>query len=175
MAVRMRLVVLGLLAVGLIVGLSACMGFFQNTAQTPTLIIGKPAVSGNRGEVLISVTNMPNQGLASIQIGKVGNEAITFTNIDASSIKATGLNGFRVLTQDFATIAGKGCLLAVNPSAGSVGGTIVKITFEVTGANPALGIADADKGKVDLGTALNTLIAQGTWALSSNAADYYAK
>jgi len=172
MAVRMRLVVLGLLAVGLIVGLSACMGFFQNTAQTPTLIIGKPAVSGNRGEVLISVTNMPNQGLASIAIDDKG---ITFDDIDASSIKATGLNGFRVLTQDFATIAGKGCLLAVNPSAGSVGGTIVKITFEVTGANPALGIADADKGKVDLGTALNTLIAQGTWALSSNAADYYAK
>jgi len=45
----------------------------------------------------------------------------------------------------------------------------------VTGANPALGIADGDKSKVDLGSALNTLIAQGTWTLSSNETEYYAK
>lgn len=171
-AVRMRLVVLGLLAVGLILALTACIGHWFTPKQEATLIIGKPAVSGNRGEVLISVTNMPNQGLASIAIANLG---ITYTNITPASISATGLNGFRVLAQDFTTTAGKGRLVAANPTSGSVGGTIIKITFEVTGANPALGIADADKGKVDLGTALNTLIAQGTWTLSSNATDYYAK
>lgn len=167
---RLRLVGAGFLTVGLIVGLSACMGFFQNTAQTPTLIIGKLALSGNRGEVLISVANMPNKGLASIAIDDKG---ITFDDIEAASIEVTGLNGFTVLAQDFTTTAGNGRLVAANPTSGSVGGTIIKVTFEVTGANPAFGIADADKGKVDLGSALNTLIT--TWDLSSNAADYYAK
>ena len=65
--------------------------------------------------------------------------------------------------------------MAANATSGSVGGTIIKIMFETTGANPAFGIADADKVKVTLGSALNTLIAQWVWNLSSNATDYYAK
>ena len=172
MGARTRLVVVGMLAVSLILGLTACMGAWFTQKQTPTLIIGKLALSGNRGEVLISVANMLHEGLASIAIDDKG---ITYTNIKGSSIKATGLNGFTVLAQDFTSTAGKGRLVAANPTSGSVGGTIIKITFEVTGANPALGIADADKVKVTLGSALNTLIAQGAWDLSSNAADYYAK
>jgi len=170
MGAKIRLIVLSLLALGLVLGLTACMGHWFTPKQAATLIIGKLVVSGNRGEVVISVANMPNQGLASIAIDDQG---ITFNDIDAASIDATGLNGFTVLASDFTTTAGKGCLVAANPTSGSVGGTIVKITFEVTGANPAFGIADADKGKVDLGTALDTLIT--AWDLSSNAADYYAK
>ena len=170
-AVRARTVVLGLLAVGLILGLTACTGLL-GTQQAATLIIGKLVASGNRGEVLISVTNMPNQGVASIAIDDQG---ITFNDINAASIVAAGLNGFTVLAQDFTTTAGKGSLAASNPTSGSVGGTIIKLTFEVTGANPAFGIELTEKVKVDLGSALNTLIAQGTWTLSSNAADYYAK
>jgi len=171
-AVRMRLVVLGLLAVGLILALTACMGHWFTPKQEATLIIGKLALSGNRGEVLISVTNMPNQGLASIAIDDQG---ITFDDIEAASIEVTGLNGFTVLAQDFTTTAGNGRLVAANPTSGSVGGTILKITFETTGANPRLTIEQADKEKVTLGSALNTLIAQGAWNLSSNATDYYAK
>jgi len=172
MGARIRLVVVGLLAVGLILGITACMGGWFTPQQVATLIVGKPVVSGNRGEVVISVTNMPNQGLASIAIDDKG---ITFDDIEAASIEVTGLNGFTVLAQDFTTTAGNGRLVAANPTSGSVGGTIIKVTFEVTGANPAFGIADAGKGKVDLGSALNTLIAQGAWNLSSNATDYYAK
>jgi len=169
MAARTRLIVVAMLALGLILGLTACMGQWFTPKQVATLIIGKLVASGNRGEVLISVTNMPNQGLASIAIDDKG---ITYTNIKASSIVAAGLNGFTVLAQDFTT-ANKGRLVAANPTSGSVGGTIIKITFEVTGANPAFGIVAADKGKVTLGSALNTLIT--AWTLSSNAADYYAK
>ena len=169
-AARPQLAVVCLLMVGLLLAISSCMGFFQNTAQAPTLIIGKPALSGNRGEVFISVADMPNKGLASIAIDDKG---ITFDDIKASSIEAEGLNGFRVLASDFTTTANKGCLVAINPNSGSVGGTIIKVTFEVTGANPIFGIADADKGKVELGSALNTLIS--TWDLSSNETDYYAK
>jgi len=170
MGARTRLIVVAMLALGLILGLSACMGAWFTQEQRATLIIGKPMITGNRGEVLISVANMPNKGLASIAID---NEGITYTNIKDASIEATGLNGFTVLAQDFTTTANKGRLVAANPTSGSVGGTIIKVTFEVTGANPAFGIAD--KGKVTLGSALNTLISQGTWNLSSNATDYYAK
>jgi len=170
MGARTRLVVAGCLAVGLVLGLTACMGHWFGQQQNPTLIIGKLALSGNRGEVLISVANMPNKGLASIAIDDSG---ITYTNIKASSIEATGLNGFTVLAQDFTTTTGKGRLVAANPTSGSVGGTIIKVTFEVTGANPTFEIQVGDKGKVTLGSALNTLIT--TWDLSSNAADYYAK
>lgn len=158
-------------ASGLVVGLTACMGHWFTPEQGATLIIGKPAVFGNRGEVLISVTDMPDQGLASIAIDDQG---ITYNgDIDAASIEAEGLNGFTVLAQDFTTTANKGRLVAANPLSGSVGGTILKITFEVIGANPAFGIEDADKGKVEMGSHLNTLIT--TWDLSSRVADYYAK
>jgi len=170
MGARTRLIVVAMLALGLILGLTACMGQWFTPKQVATLIIGKLVASGNRGEVLISVTNMPNQGLASIAIDDKG---ITFNDINAASIVATGLNGFTVLTQDFTTTADKGRLVAANPTSGSVGGTIIKITFEVMGANPTFEIQAGDKGKVTLGTALNTLIT--TWDLSSNAADYYAK
>jgi len=170
MGAKIRLIVLSLLALGLVLGLTACMGGWFTQEHKATLIIGKPVVSGNRGEVVISVADMPNQGLASIAIDDQG---ITFNDIKAASIEATGLNGFTVLAQDFTTTADKGRLVAANPTSGSVGGTVIKITFEVTGANPTFGIADADKGKVTLGSALNTLIT--AWTLSSNAADYYAK
>ena len=169
-AAGVRLVALSMLAVGLLLSLFACMGHWYGQQQNPTLIIGKLAVSGNRGEVLISVINMPDNGLASIAIDDKG---ITYTNIKESSIVTTGLNGFTVLAQDFTTTAGKGRLVAANPTSGSVGGTIIKITFEVTGANPTFGIEQADKGKVTLGSDLNTLITP--WDLSSNVADYYAK
>ena len=172
MGAKTRLIVVLMLALGLILGLTACMGHWFTPKQAATLIIGKLMASGNRGEVVISVANMPNQGLASISINNLG---ITYTNITPASIVATGLNGFTVLAQDFTTTANKGRLVAANPTSGSVGGTIIKITFEVTGANPAFGIAVGDKNKVDLGSALNTLIAQGAWNLSSNATDYYAK
>ena len=119
--VRMRLVVLGLLSVGLIVALTACMGQWFTHEQKATLIIGQVVLTGNRGEVLVSVTNMPQEGLASIAIDNLG---ITYINIKDASIEATGLNGFDVLAQDFTTTPGKGRLVAANPNAGSEAGTI---------------------------------------------------
>jgi len=164
MAVQSRRVVLGLLAVGLILGLTACMGGWFTHEQKATLIIGQPAISGNRGEVLISVTNMPNQGLASIAIKDQG---ITTANIDPTSVQVEGLNGFTLLASKFVGTDGR--LAAVNSTSGSVGGTILKITFEVTGANPTFTL---DKTKVSIGNALNTLIT--AWDLNIDTT-YYAK
>jgi len=159
----MRLVMLGLLAVGLILTVTACTGLL-GTRQEATLIIGKPVVSGNRGKVLISVTNMPNQGLASIAIDDQG---ITTANIDPTSVQVEGLNGFTLLASEFVDTHGR--LVATNSTSGSVGGTILKITFEVTAANPTFTV---DKAKVSIGSALNTLIT--TWDLNTDTS-YYAK
>ena len=164
MAARTRLIVVAMLALGLILGLTACMGGWFTHEQNATLIVGQPAISGNRGEVLISVTNMPNQGLASIAIDDQG---ITTTNIDLTSVQVEGLNGFTLLASEFVGTHGR--LTAINSTSGSVGGTIIKITFEVTGANPTFTL---DKTKVSIGSALNTLIT--TWDLNTNA-NYYAK
>jgi len=166
MAVRIRLIVVAMLALGLILGLTACMGGWFTHEQNATLIVGQPAISGNRGEVLISVTNMPNQGLASIAIDDQG---ITTANIDPTSVQVEGLNGFTLLASKF--VGTDGGLLAVNSTSGSVGGTILKITFEVTGANPTFTL---DKTKVSIGSALNTLIKTTTWALNTDT-NYYAK
>lgn len=160
-----------LLGVGLILVLSACMGHWFTPKQVATLIIGNPQVFGLKGEVIISVANMPQGGLASIAIDNLG---ITYNNlsIDPTSISATGLSGFRVLAQDFTTTPGKGRLVAANAPAGVGSGTILKITFRVTGPGATLGILPADKGKVTLGSDLNTLIAN--WTLGTGKA-YYAK
>ncbi len=166
---RIRLAFLAMLAAGLVLGLSACMGNWFGTPTSATLIIGNPVVVGAKGEVMISVVNMPTGGLASIAIDDKG---ITYTNITPASIQATGVNGFTVLAKDFTTTAGKGRLVAVNPTSGSVGGTILKITFETSGGTPTFTIQSGDKGKVTLGSALNTLIT--TWELGTTKA-YYAK
>ena len=168
-AVKTRWVVLGLLSVGLILALTACMGQWFTQEQKATLIIGQLVLTGNRGEVLISVTNMPQEGLASIAIDNLG---ITYADIDGASIEATGLNGFEVITQDFIITPGKGRLVAANSISGSVGGTIIKITFETNGANPSLTIEQGDVAKVTLGSHLSTLI--HPWNLVTNKA-YYAK
>ena len=148
----------GFLTMGLLVALTACMGAWFTPQQKATLIIGQPVITGNRGEVRISVVNMPDGGVAGIKLGKVNDEAITFSDIDAASIVATGLNGFTVLAQDFTTNAGKGCLLGANASTGITGGKILKITFETTGVNPTFTIPQANKVKLKLSSDLNTWI-----------------
>jgi len=164
-AVRMRWIVLGLLAVGLILALTACMGQWFTQEQKPYLVIGTPVVTGSHGEVIISVVNMSSEGAASIAID---DEGITYTNITASSVNVEGLNGFTVLAEDFTTSAGKGSLAAANANAGITGGPILKITFETTG-NPTFTVT---KTKVSIGSHLNTFITN--WQLSTGKA-YYAK
>jgi len=159
----------GLLVMGLAVGLTACMSGWFTPQQIATLIIGDPVAVGGKWEVILSVANMPDGGLASIAVDNLG---FTYTNVDGSSVVATGLNGFVVLAQDFTTTPGKGRLTAANAATGIEGGTIIKITFTATGGNPTLTIQQADKGKVTLGSGNNGLIT--TWTLGTGK-KYYAK
>lgn len=166
---RMRLIGVGLLLAGVVLGLTACMGGWFNPQLAATLIIGNPVAKGGNYEVLISVANMPDGGLASIAVDDLG---FTYTNVDGGSVVATGLSGFVVLAQDFITTPGKGRLTAPNAATGIDGGTIIKITFAATGANPTFTIQQVDKGKVTLGSHQNTTIT--TWSLDTDKA-YYAK
>jgi len=158
-------IIVGLLAVGLIFVLTACMGGWFTHEQKAYLVIGTPVIIGTHGEVIISVVNMPSEGAASIAID---DEGITYTNITGSSVNVEGLNGFTVLAQDFTTTAGKGSLAACNANAGITGSPILKITFETTGT-PTFTVT---KTKVNIGSHLNAFIT--SWKLSTGVA-YYAK
>jgi hypothetical protein len=165
-----RLVVAGLLAMGLVLGLAACMGHWFTPKQAATLIVGDAIPSGGLWQVLICVANMPDKGLSGIQFGTVGNEALTFTNVDITTVVATGENGFTVTAQNYVVgPPAKGALIAVNPPTGVVGGSIVKLTFQATAANPTVTV---DATKVTLLSHLNTWIT--AWNLSTGKV-FYAK
>jgi len=166
MAGRVKHVILASLVVGVLVALSGCMGQWFTHQQAATLVIGKVVMTGNRGEVLISVAGMPDPGLASIGIA---NQGITFADIKAESIVVEGLNGFTVVTADFSATTNKGHLVATNIRSGGESGTILKVTFETTGPNPTFTV---EKPKVSIWDAFNTLIS--TWDLNTDAS-YYAK
>jgi hypothetical protein len=151
---------------GLAIGMAACTGAWLNLPKIPALLVGTPVIAGGTGEVQVIVADMPGGGVASIAIDNLG---ITYANIKASSIVATGLGGFQVIVQDFTTTPGKGRLVAINPTSGVVDGAVLKITFETSGGQPLLTIQGADEGKVILGSAADTLISP--WDLKA----YYAR
>jgi len=149
-------------------GISACRGIWDTPVQLAKLLVSDVIVAGASGHVLISVADMLGTGAASIQFGTLGDPAITFTNIDATTITIEGQNGFVVLESDVTTTAGKGTLIVVNAATGVVSGQIVKLTFTVTAANPTFTVA---KAKVKIGSDSNTWIT--AWDTSS--LDYYTK
>ncbi len=171
MVTRTRQAVVSLLVVGLGIGLTACMGGWFTPQQIATLIIGDPVAVGGEWEVILSVANMPHQGLASMAVDVDG---MTYNNAKISNIVATGLNGFIVLASEFSDATSKGRFVIANAATGVVGGMILKLTFDANAAvtSADLGNARFDKSKVTLGSALNTLIT--TWTLGTGK-KYYAK
>ena len=163
-----RRILLGSLAIGLLIVVVACAGFWNTPTQLGKLIVGPVQVAGTGGYVLVSVADMPGGGLAAIQFGTVGGEAIAFTNIDPASIQIEGKNGFVVLAEAFGVTSGKGALIAANGTTGVVGGEILKFTFTVAGANPTFTVT---KSKVTLVSDANAFIT--AWELSSTV--YYAR
>ena len=163
-----RLAIIGFAVALSLWGISACSGFWNTPVQMGKLLVSDVVVTGSSGYVLISVADMPTGGVASIEFGLGGNEAITFTNITASAIAIEGKSGFTVLAEDFTTNAGKGTLLAANGSTGVASGQILKITFAVTAANPTFTV---DTTKVEIGSDTNALIT----AWETGSLDYYTK
>jgi len=157
----------GLLA-ALLCGIVACSGFWNTAPKLGSLVIGPVVVTGSDGYVLVSVTNMPSGGLAAIQFGTVGDEAIVLSGVDPSSVVIEGKNGFLVLAKDFTTNPGKGTLLAANAATGVAAGEVLRFTFNVTGPNPAFTVT---KLKVTLASDANVIIS--AWNLSTKA--YYTR
>jgi len=163
-----RKAILGLLTVGLLLALSACMGQWFTQEQKAYVVIGAPVVTGGRGEVVISVANMPQEGMASMEVNVDG---MTYNNAKITNIVLAGLNGFTVLASEFDDTNGKGRFVIANANAGSVGGTVAKLTFDVAG-NIGAGDVTFHEPHIELGSHLNTTITG--WELSTNKA-YYAK
>lgn len=149
--------------------LAGCFGLFPDPVGLATLFVGEVQVTGSEGYVLVSVADMPGGGLAAIQFGEVGNEAIALTAIDPASVKIEERNGFTVLAQQFG--AAGGTLIAANPAGGVVGGEVLKFTFTVTGPSPLFTVT---KAKVTLASDAGVFIT--TWDLKTTAdAVYYTR
>jgi len=159
-----------LLLVALALTLAACFGHWFTPPQLAVLIVSSPVPVGGRYEVLISVADMPDGGLAGIQLGTIAQPAITFSNnVDGATIVAEGLSGFRVTAQSYA--AGppvEGCLVAVYGGSPIVSGPVLKLLFEATGA-PTVTL---DEDRIWLSNDIPTWIAG--WSLDTGAA-YYTK
>jgi hypothetical protein len=158
-----------LLLVAVTLALTACFGHWFTPPQLATLIVGPVVGINGRYEVLISVADMPDGGVAGIQLGTVALPAIAFVNVDVATIVAEGLSGFRVTAQSYtAGDPAKGCVIAVYGGAPIVSGSVLKLAFEAAVA-PAVTLDDT---RIWLCNDVPTWIAG--WDLETGA-EYYTK
>lgn len=164
---RVQVLLLAVLATGLVLGLSACMGNWFGTSTKATLIIGDPIViSAGKGQLILSVADMPQEGVASLAVDVGG---MTFIATKISNIVVTGINGFTVLAKDF--VGGNGRFVIANPTSGTVTGPVAKLEFDVTGTVTSTDFIFV-KANITLGSDLDALITP--WVLGTGKA-YYAK
>jgi hypothetical protein len=120
------------LAVGVVVVtaviLVGCFGPWFAGIPSPKLYLGEPVVNNGQGALLISVANMPNGGLAAIQVDLGG---LLYVQEKLSNLVVEGLNGFAVLIQQF--VDGEGGFILANTS-GVESGPILRLTFEAHGS-----------------------------------------
>lgn len=127
---------LGLLVVtaSLVLALTSCFGHWFTPPTIGKLIVSDPIRAGGKYEVLISVVDMPDGGVAGIQLGTIAQPAIAFTDVVVATITAEGLNGFQVNSQAYsARPPVEGCLVAVYGAAPVESGPVLKLSFEATG------------------------------------------
>lgn len=115
------------LALVLLTGLTACTFLFSD-GPMPTLILGEVLIVGGRGELLLSVADMPDGGLASASVVIGG---IIYNQAKVSNVAVEGLVGFEVMAEHFAF--GVGGFMAVHCCAGLQGGGFAKLRFDVNG------------------------------------------
>ena len=158
-----------LLFVGCALTLTACFGPWLTPPQIGKVIVGPPVRDGARYEVLISVADILDGGVAGIQFGTTIAPAIEFANVDAATITAEGLSGFRVTAESYTSgPTVDGCLIAVCGGEAIVSGQVLKLSFEATG-DPAVTL---DKARIELASAVPGWI-EG-WDLMTDVA-YYTK
>lgn len=145
-------------------GISACMNWFAGS-PTPTLLVGPVIVTGDRGEILLSVTNMPDGGLASLAVSLGG---IAYDPAKVSNVSVEALRGFTILAEQFD--ADDGGFVVAHSCAGLHDGGFVKLKFTVKGS-PTLADFSITKADISMGDDDNNAI---TFQLEDEFA-YYAK
>ena len=147
-------------------GITACVHWFT-AASGPTLIIGPVIITGQRGEIVLSVVDMPGGGLASMAAEVL--TSIIYDPLKVANVTVVGLAGFEILAQQF--IAGVGGFFAAHATTGLEAGAFAKLVFDVT--DPSVTIADFafNPTGIDLGDDNNQNI---TYQIQ-DAYKYYAK
>lgn len=140
-------------AVGVMVilSLTACMNPLTGP-KTATLVLGEVHQIGGHGEILLSVVNMPDGGLASVAVQITG---IQYDQTKISNVAIAGLNGFDVLAEQF--VSGSGGFVVAHPCAGLPSGEFAKLTFD---ANASVSLLDFafTKSDIDMGDDSNNVI-----------------
>jgi len=153
-----------LAAIAVAFGITACMNWFTG-APEPTLLLGPVVIIGDQGEILLSVKNMPDGGLASLAIVLGG---ITYDVAKISNVSVEPLAGFTVLAEQL--IAGVGGFMVAHSCAGLQDGAFAKITFKARN-DPSLADFVFTKADISMGDDSNNAIA----FVLQDAFAYYAK
>jgi len=163
---RIRGLVICLVALGVVIGITACMNWFSGNPE-PTLLLSPVVITGDRGEVLLSVKNMPDGGLASLAVVLGG---ITYVPGKISNVAVEPLAGFIVLAEQFNDVTGIGGFLVAHACAGLHAGAFAKITFTATNS-PTLADFVFAKADMSMGDDSNNAIA----FVLQDAFAYYSK
>lgn len=123
--VRRRSLVLCILGISLAFALTSCAYWFM-IPKIPLLTVGPLTVSSDRGEIIFSVANMPNGGLASVAVELGG---LDYDVNRISNVRIEGLSGFEVAASGFEN--GECAFLLCNPCSGLLEGEFARLTFDV--------------------------------------------
>ena len=114
----------------LLLMMGAALGFVLSgcghlwTPPVPTVIFGPPMIQGERGEIVVSVADLPKgAGALGVTLG-----GIVYPTAKMADIEVEGVSGYVVLAQDFTGGQG-GFVISTISSQGVASGPIAKITF----------------------------------------------
>lgn len=161
---KTRCAVIGLAAIAVAIGMTACMNWFTGVPE-PTLLLGPVVIIGDQGEILLSVKNMPDGGLASLAVVLGG---ITYDVSKISNVSVEPLAGFTVLAEQFT--GGIGGFMVAHACAGLHDGAFAKITFDATN-DPSLADFVFTKSDMSMGDDSNNAVA----FVLQDAFTYYSK
>lgn len=148
-----------------VLALSGCIGGWFQRDVKPMLFFGEPVITGNQGEVILSVSAMPDGGLSGIHVDLGG---LMYDKSMISDVVVEGLSEFIVVASGSDDGTGKGSFILINIFSGVETGEIAKLTFKASG-NVQDGDFVLSKPEIDLVSNLLTPIVE--WVLPI----YYAR
>ncbi len=110
----------------------------------PAVIFGPPMVQGERGEIVVSVADLP-KGAGALGVALGG---ITYPAAKMADVEVEGVAGYVVLAREFTGGQG-GFVISTISSQGIASGPIAKITFRALG-EIAPGEIALDEDKISL-------------------------